>query len=112
LEPSPKFNSARDVAEPWGEYGLRQAFDRVAARAGLDTRWRFHDLRHYFVTNLFRTGAPAPTVQMLAGHAELSTTQRYAHTTRADLRAAMARVGVTVGQQPRENPDATSDAAE
>ncbi len=85
--------------EPWGERGLHQAFKRASHRAGL-TGWRFHDLRHYFVTSLFRCGAPAPAVQALAGHADLSTTQRYAHTTRADLRAAMDRLGVTVGQQP------------
>jgi integrase len=81
--------------KPWGEFGLRQAFHRDAERAGLEG-WRFHDLRHYFVTSLFRGGAPAPAVQALAGHADLSTTQRYAHTTRADLRAAMDRLQVTV----------------
>jgi integrase len=93
--------------KPWGQHGLLQAFKRASARAGLEG-WRFHDLRHFFVTSLFRCGAPAPAVQALAGHADLSTTQRYAHTTRADLRAAMDRLGVTVGQQPV----AAKDAAE
>jgi len=81
--------------KPWGEWGLRQVFNRACERAGLEG-WRLHDLRHFFVTSLFRGGAPAPAVQALAGHADLSTTQRYAHTTRADLRSAMDRLAVTV----------------
>ncbi len=84
--------------EPWGQWGLRQTFKRACKRARLEG-WRFHDLRHFFVTSLFRTGAPAPAVQMLAGHADLSTTQRYAHTSRAELTAAVARLGATVGPQ-------------
>ena len=84
--------------KPWGQSGLLLAFKRACKRAGLEG-WRFHDLRHFFVTSLFRTGAPAPAVQMLAGHADLSTTQRYAHTSRAELTAAVARLGATVGQQ-------------
>lgn len=77
----------------WGEYGLLQAFKRAAKRAGLGDEWRFHDLRHFFVTELFRSGTPAPAAQALAGHEELSTTQRYAHTVEEDLRAAIARLG-------------------
>jgi len=86
--------------EAWGQDGILQSFRRACARVGLKG-WRYHDLRHFFVTSLFRPGAPAPAVQRLAGHADLSTTQRYAHTTNAELVDAVARLGVTVGQQPR-----------
>jgi integrase len=55
------------------------------------TGWRFHDLRH-LVTALFRKGVAAPTVQALAGHAHLTTTERYAHVARTDLKAAIARL--------------------
>jgi integrase len=84
--------------KPWGQHGLLQAFRRATKRAGLDG-WRFHDLRHYFVTSLFQAGAPANAVQALAGHASLATTQRYAHTTRADLRAAIDRLVVATPWQ-------------
>jgi integrase len=84
--------------EPWGEFALHKTFKRTCQRATIDG-WRFHDLRHYFVTSLFRAGAPAPAVQALAGHSDLSTTQRYAHTSRADLRAAMDRLVATAWQQ-------------
>jgi hypothetical protein len=70
--------------KPWAESGLYQAFERAQQRANLEG-WTFHDLRHFFVTELFRRGAPAPAVQLLAGHADLSTTQRYADMAASDL---------------------------
>lgn len=63
----------------WGEFGLRQAFARAVRRTGLP-KARLHDLRHFFVTQCFAVGGDAPTVRELAGHADLATTQRYAHT--------------------------------
>lgn len=76
---------------PWGEFGLLLAFQRAQKKAGL-LGSRFHDLRHFFVTSLFRAGAPAPAVQALAGHADISTTSRHAHLVQADLWAAVARL--------------------
>jgi site-specific recombinase XerD len=55
--------------------------------------WTFHSLRHFFITELCRRGAPTMVVKQLAGHAELSTTQRYAHMVASDLGAAIALFG-------------------
>lgn len=78
----------------WTDSGLRHAFQQALKKAGLPHS-RFHDLRHFFVTQCFAGGAGAPTVQKLAGHLHLSVTQRYAHGTggaheagRPDLRTA------------------------
>jgi len=74
--------------EIWGHSELYRAFkrySRIAGRSG----FRFHDLRHAFVTLLFAGGASAPVVQRLAGHMHLTTTQRYAHATAADLERAI-----------------------
>ena len=70
----------------WGEYGLNQALKRTIRRAGFEGSWRFHDPRHFFVTQLFRRGGSAPAVQVLAGHLHLTTTQIYAHVVQTDLR--------------------------
>ena len=80
------------LGKVWGESGLRQAFRRACKRAGL-REYRFHALRHAFVTELFRRGAPAPAVQALAGHASLAVTERYAHVAERDLRSAIAVLG-------------------
>jgi len=68
---------------------LRQASIAEVALSGtgcVRRARRFHDLRHFFVTQLFRRGGSAPAVQALAGHLHLATTQIYAHMVQADLR--------------------------
>lgn len=82
--------------KPWSEFSLGNAFRRACKRAGL-AGWRPHDLRHFFVTELFRRGAPAPAVQVLAGHSELETTQKYAHVAAVDLRKAIATLNAPAG---------------
>lgn len=77
--------------EPWGEHALYHAFKSASAKAGIEG-FRFHDLRHAFVTELFRGGTPAPVVQRLAGHEHLATTQRYAHAQLPDLVDAVGRL--------------------
>jgi len=48
-----------------------------------------HILRHTFCSHLAMKGAPARAIQELAGHQDLTTTQRYMHLTPAALEAAI-----------------------
>jgi len=93
------------LGKPWGESGLNQAFKRALKRAGREG-WTFHDLRHFFVTELFRNGAPAVAIQQLAGHSELATTQRYADLDASDLRSAIARIDGNGVETARVDNDA------
>jgi integrase len=52
---------------------------RAARDAGLEKHVHPHLLRHTFASQCYRRGVPPQIVQMWLGHAQLSTTERYAH---------------------------------
>jgi integrase len=102
-------SNGRVVVQDDGSYmtmkTIQLSVARAAKRAGVKSG--VHILRHTFCSHLAMKGAPARSIQQVAGHVDLATTQRYMHLQTGAVEAAIAllegQVTGTMAAQAAEN---------
>jgi integrase/recombinase XerD len=89
--PSPRlFVNARDGGA-LSRSGFWRVLTAYGREAGVSRSLSPHVLRHSFATHLLERGADLRAIQMMLGHADLSTTQIYTHVLEARMRALYDR---------------------
>lgn len=70
--------SSKDLVFPVTDVAVRQAWERLRARAGI-VDLTFHDLRHEALSQKFEAGMSIPEVMGISGHRTASQLFRYVH---------------------------------
>lgn len=89
---TPKLHASHDYlivnmkGDPITERGVRHVLNDIVKRTAGVTDIHPHKLRHTFATHMLNEGADLRTVQSLLGHVNLSTTGRYTHVSKEQLR--------------------------
>ena len=74
-----------DITKPMSRSAAQQIYYKAKKKAGITKGGGIHCLRHCFATHMLEAGMDIRTLQIILGHASLSTTAVYLHITMKHL---------------------------
>ncbi|MDO8510071.1 MAG: tyrosine-type recombinase/integrase [bacterium] len=83
-------NKSKETS-PLTSRSVERIVKHYAIKAGISKKVTPHVIRHSFATDLLQNGADLRSVQMMLGHANISTTQIYTHLTDKHLKEVHKR---------------------
>jgi integrase/recombinase XerD len=96
----------RDPVQPMTARQLTRACHMAAQAAEITKRVTPHTLRHSFATHLLEQDVNIRVIQVLLGHAKLSTTERYTHVATKTLREVVSPLDYIVKVFETDEPPA------
>jgi site-specific recombinase XerD len=81
-----------DDDRPFLATSLNHLHAKVRAKLGLPADCVLHSMRHSFLTRLGEQGVDAFTIMKIAGHASITTSQRYVHPSNDAMERALERL--------------------
>ena len=100
-----------DYGEPYENNRLSDLVQRYLRLAGIE-HGACHALRHACATHMLEGGADIRYIQVLLGHAELSTTQIYTHVAIGKLIEVHHATHPGAGRRKPQNADAAEEVAD
>ena len=85
-----RIGNGYDWTRPMTE--LEPAHLKALRKSGIQPPFRLYDLRHTYGTRAVEAGIDVFSVAKLMGHADLETTQRYVHLSKAHLEDAQKKI--------------------
>lgn len=85
-----EFVFVTESLRPYSANTIQRYFQRAKAIAGIDRKFRFHDLRHTFGSNLASAGVSLQVIARCLGHSTTKMAERYARPSEESLRAVVS----------------------
>ncbi len=96
--PAPWLFPGKNTARPVTTKAVFLMIQKAGVRAKLAKAISPHTLRHSFATHLLESGTDLRTIQLLLGHADISTTVIYLHVSRRHLQNTVSPLDALAGR--------------
>jgi site-specific recombinase XerD len=104
--PGPRLFIGSEPGKPLDRAAVHKAFSKAARKAGIAQKLGPHVLRHSFATHMLEAGTDLRTLQVLLGHACISSTAVYLHITTARVQSLRSPLDGVRPDQDKPTVDA------